>query len=144
MVGCRIHNWLEKIRSKAVCHLTPIKLILWGAYVASQSFVAFFDLCLLYYHLNGMDKDFVSGEFTTDSMVQDHHVHQELLTPITGVCAREEENLQDHYAVAVLKHNEIIGHLPRTISTISSLFIRRGGSIQCEVTDHHPYSRDLP
>ena len=87
MVGCRIHNLLENIRSKAVCHLTPIKLILWGTYVASQSFVAFFDLCLLYYRLNGTDEDFVSGEFTTDSMVQDHHVYQELWTPITGVCA---------------------------------------------------------
>ena len=68
-------------------------------------------------------------------------------TPITGeylVCAREEENSQDRYAVAVLKHDEIVSHLPRTISTISSLFIRRGGSIQCEVTDHRRYSRDLP
>ena len=94
-----------------------------------------------------MDEDLASGEFTTDSMVRGHHVYQEVWTPITGeylVCAREEDNLQDRYAVAVLKHDEIIGHLPRTISTISSLFIRRGGSIQCEVTDHRRYSRDLP
>ena len=68
-------------------------------------------------------------------------------TPITGeylVCTREEENSQDRYAVAVLKQDEIVGHLLRTISTISSLFIRHGGSIQCEVTDHRRYSRDLP
>ena len=86
------------------------------------------------------------GEFTTDSMVRGHHVYQEVWTPITGeylVCARELKNSQDRYAVAVLKHDEIVGHLPRTISTISSLFIRRGGSIQCEVTDHRRYSRDL-
>ena len=147
MVGCRIHNSLENIRGKAVCRLTPIKLILWGAYVAPQSFIVFFDLCLLYYRLDGMDEDFASGEFTTDSMVRGHHVYQEVWTQITGeylVCAREKENLQYRYTVAVLKHNEINGHLPRTISTISSLFIRCGGSIQCEVTDHCRYSRDLP
>ena len=33
-VGCRIHNLLENIRGKVVCRLTPIKFILWGAYVA--------------------------------------------------------------------------------------------------------------
>ena len=115
--------------------------------MAPKRFVAFFDLCLLYYCLNGMDEDLASGEFTTDNMVQGLHVYQEVWTPITGeyiVFAREEDNLQDHYAVPVLKHGEIIGHLPRTISTMSSLFIRRGGRIQCEVTDHHCYSRDLP
>ena len=57
------------------------------------------------------------GEFTTDSMVRGHHVYQEVWTPITGeylVCAREEENSQDRYAVAVLKHDEIIvGKLSR-------------------------------
>ena len=56
-----------------MCRLMPMKLILWGVYMASQSFVAF-NLCLLYYHLNDMDKGFACGEFTTDSMVRGHHV----------------------------------------------------------------------
>ena len=147
MVVCRIHNSLENIHGKAVCRLMPIKLILWCTYVAPQSFVMFFDLRFLYYHLNGMDEDFSSGEFTTDSMVQGHHVYQEVWTPNTGeylVRTREEENLQDHYVVTALKHDEIIGYLPKTISTISSLFITCGSSIQCEVTYHRRYSRDLP
>ena len=124
--------------------LDTYKINFVGCVRAPQSFIVFFDLFLLYYHLNGMDKDFASGG---DSMVRGHHVYQEVWTPTTGeylVCAREVENLQDHYTVAVLKHNEIIGNLPRTISTISSLFIRRRGSIQCEVIDHRCYSRDLP
>jgi len=59
-------------------------------------------------------------------------------------CAKEEENSQDHYAVAVFKHNTIVGHLPRAISTVCSLFIRHGGSIRHEITDSRHYSRDLP
>ena len=71
-----------------------------------------------------MDEDFASGEFTTDSMVRGHHVYQEVWASITGeylVYTREGENLQYHYAVTVFKHDEIIDHLPRTLSTISSL-----------------------
>jgi len=73
------------------------------------------------------------GGFTIDSMVRGHHVYQEVWTPVIGEyldCAREEENAQDRCAVAVLKLNTIVGHLPRAISTVCSLFIRRSGSIQ--------------
>ena len=46
-------------------------------------------------------------------------------------------------AVAVLKSGIIIGHLPRKISTLCSIFLRRGGSIHC-VTGRRRYSSDLP
>ena len=35
------------------------------------------------------------------------------------------------YAIAVLKSATVVGHLPRKISTLCSLFIRRGGAIHC-------------
>ena len=38
----------------------------------------------------------------------------------------------------------VIGHLPRKLSKICSLFIRRGGSICCIVTGGRRYSADLP
>ena len=49
-------------------------------------------------------------------------------------CAREPLNDSDRYAVAVIKDSVTIGHLPRKISQVCSLFLRRGGSISCTVT----------
>ena len=48
----------------------------------------------------------------------------------------------DRYAVAVVK-GTVVGHLPKKISKISSLFLRRGGYIKCEVTGKRRYSSDL-
>ena len=60
------------------------------------------------------------------------------------ICRREPTNSADRYAVAVLKEETIIGHLPRKMSKICSLFLRRGGSIRCKVTGSRRYSSDLP
>ena len=39
----------------------------------------------------------------------------------------------------------MVGHLPKKISSTCSLFIRKGGTIDCEVTDpNRKYPRDLP
>ena len=59
------------------------------------------------------------------------------------VCERESGNAEDVYAVAVLQSTSIVGHLPRKDSRKFSLFLRRGGSISCEVTGHRQYSADL-
>ena len=59
-------------------------------------------------------------------------------------CEREPTNSSDRYAVAVLKGGVIIGHLPRKISKMCSLFLRRGGSISCVVSGARRYSSDLP
>lgn len=104
------------------------------------------DLVFRLYHLR-MEEDLTCGELTIDSMVRGHHVYQQVWTPLTGenlMCARIEDNTQDRYVVAVLQHDTIVGHLPRCISTVCSLFIRRSGSIRCVVSDHRRYSRDLP
>ena len=52
--------------------------------------------------------------------------------------------MKDRYAVAVIKDGVIIGHLPRKVSRVCSLFLRRGGSIQCTVVGRRRYSSDLP
>ena len=57
-------------------------------------------------------------------------------------CVREENNAEDRYAVAVTKDGVTVGHLPRRILTLSSLFIR-GGIIRCGVTENCRYSRDF-
>ena len=54
-------------------------------------------------------------------------------------------NPRDRYAVAVCRAgDEIVGHLPRNISIMCLIFIRRSGIIYCTVLGRRQYSRDLP
>ena len=76
-----------------------------------------------------------------------YHVYKDIWAAAVGevlACRREPSNASDRYAIAVLKHGTIIGHLPRKISKMCSLFLRRGGSIRCTVTGSMRYSIDLP
>ena len=41
------------------------------------------------------------------------------------VCERDPENASDRYAVAVKKEGTIMGHFPRKVSQVCSLFLRR-------------------
>ena len=75
-------------------------------------------------------------EFETDSCICGYHVYQDHWLPIIGErleCRRESGNPRDRYAVALCKGGEIVGHVPRYISTIDrtlcSLFIRHGGAV---------------
>ena len=43
-----------------------------------------------------------------------------------------------------MKGRLIVGHVPRKISAVCYLFLRRSGTISCEVTDRRRYSADLP
>ena len=38
---------------------------------------------------------------------------------------------------------EVVGHMPRKICPVCSIFIQRGGSITCTVSDRRRYSADL-
>ena len=64
------------------------------------------------------------------------------------ICEREVGNCYDTHAVAIKKNIEgdrkTVGHIPRKISAICSIFIRRGDSIVCLVDGSHRYSSDLP
>ena len=56
----------------------------------------------------------------------------------------ETDNYADPFAVAVIKSENTVGHVPRNISTVCSLFLHRRGSITSRVTGHRRSSRDLP
>lgn len=80
------------------------------------------------------------------SCIRGYHIYKDIWTPVIDEelqCRREPANIIDRYAVAVLKSGTIVGHLPKKISRISSLFIRRGGQIKCEVTGRRRRSADL-
>ena len=67
--------------------------------------------------------------------VRGYHVYKDIWAAAVGeVLAswREPSNASDRYAIAVLKHERIIGHLPRKILKVC-LFLREG-SIRCTVT----------
>ena len=64
-------------------------------------------------------------------------------------CSREVSNAHDRYAVKVMKavtrDGTMVGYFPKKTSSTCSLFIRKGRTIDCEVTDpNRKYSRDLP
>ena len=85
--------------------------------------------------------------YETASVVRGYHVYKSIWTPVIGeelLCEREEGNPSDRYAVSVLDLSTVVGHVPRHISTLCNVFIRRGGSISCIITGMHQYSRDLP
>jgi len=79
----------------------------------------------------------MAHRFSFDSMI--HGYHEYLLiwnNPIVGeelACEHEVGNSHDPYVVAVTKNiggeRKVVGHVPRRISVISVLFIRRGGII---------------
>ena len=47
-------------------------------------------------------------------------------------CVREPLNENDRYAVVVIKDDIVIGHLPRNISRVCSLFLHRGGVLYAQ------------
>ena len=46
--------------------------------------------------------------------------------------------------MSVVKDGKTVGHLPRKLSKVCSLFLRRGGTIQCTVRGRRRRSTDLP
>lgn len=60
------------------------------------------------------------------------------------MCEREPGNIHDPYALAVEYRNTVVGHVPRIISAVCSMFLLHGGSIECRVTGGRRYSEDLP
>ena len=59
-------------------------------------------------------------------------------------CIRECDNPRDAYAIAVDKHGTTVGHLPRKVSRLCALFMRRGGTIRCSASGRRRHSTDLP
>ena len=86
--------------------------------------------------------------FSIESMIREYHVYKDIWNDSDDEvleCKCEPGNSSDPYAVAVLKEitgaDTVVGHVPRTIS---SIFLRQGGSITSQVNGHRRYSSDLP
>lgn len=86
--------------------------------------------------------------FGVESMVRGYHVYQNIWDADVGdqqlSCRREPTNSRDPFAVAVVQSDVIVGHIPRKISSVCSMFLLRGGTIRCRVTASRRYSGDLP
>ena len=93
----------------------------------------------------------VVSRFVIDSKIRGYHVYQTIWSsPYVGEeleCRREPGNSHDPHAVAMMKvisrASAVVGHVPFDISSICSIFIRRGGSIISHVTGSRCYSSDL-
>ena len=86
--------------------------------------------------------------FSLNSMVQGYHQYKSLWTnPFDGeklICEREIGNPCDPQAVAIKKEIshvlQVVGHVPRRILSICSIFIRQGRIIKCTVTGYRHHS----
>ena len=80
-------------------------------------------------------------------MVCGYHVYRDIWVAAVGEelsCGRKTDNHWDPFAVAVARSGITVGHVPRKISSIWSMFLRRSGVIGCRVTGARRYSEDLP
>ena len=87
------------------------------------------------------------ASYTKLSMIRGYHVYQSTWTAVVGeelVCARELRNPQDPFAVTVTKSGNIVGHLPRKISSACAMFLQKDGRIDCQVLGTRQYSAYLP
>ena len=86
--------------------------------------------------------------FSMDSVVRGFHVYKDVWDPFFGeelLCEQDVGNIHDPYAVSVV-HSDglVVGHVPRSISSLCYCFLRRNGSISCQITGRKRHSMDLP
>lgn len=84
--------------------------------------------------------------FSVEAMVRGYHTYKDIWAAVLGeelLCQRETGNRVDTFAVAVIRDGTVVGHVPKKISSVCSLYLRRGGSIVCRVTGSRRYSEDL-
>ena len=92
--------------------------------------------------------------FSVQAMIRGYHEYMRIWenpSPTDHLlCQREIGNPKDTHAVAVkgnivgLDGTTTVGHVPKKISAICSIFIRRGGNINCVVNGARRFSADLP
>ena len=92
--------------------------------------------------------------FSVEAMIRGYHEYMRICespSPIDHLlCQQEIGNPHDAHAIAVkgniaeFNGTTRVGHIPKKISAICSIFIRRGGAINCVVNGAHRFSADLP
>ena len=85
--------------------------------------------------------------FTVPSVIRGYHKYKDTWAAVVGEelsCKREPTNREDRFAVAVTKADSTtVGHVPRKISVVCSLFLQQSGKISCCVTGPRQHSSDL-
>ena len=90
--------------------------------------------------------------FSIKTVVLGYHIYKEIWNAaIDGTelpCGREIVNAHDPFAIAIKKATPTgivtVGHTPRVISSVCSVFIRQGGTIVCVVNGARQYLSSLP
>ena len=85
--------------------------------------------------------------YEVPSCIRGHHVYRDIWSPTIGeelMCKRETTNDKDRYAVAVMRESTVMGHVPRVISAVCALFLKRKGIIRFIVSGNRRFSEDLP
>ena len=85
-------------------------------------------------------------------MIRGYHEYNVVWdNPVIGenlLCKREVGNPHDMHAVAVKKVIDgsltVMGHVPQRISSIYSILLRRGGTINCTIDGTRRYSSNIP
>jgi len=75
----------------------------------------------------------ISMSFSVQSVIRRYHEYKDTWVAVIGEefsCQREPMNREDRFAVAVEKDSSIVGHIPRKISAICSLFLRQSGKLR--------------
>ena len=75
--------------------------------------------------------------FEVESVVQGYHIYKDVWSAAVGTtlsCQVERFNPHDSYAVAMIKDDVVVGHVPKNILVAFSAFLRRGGIIICTIT----------
>ena len=89
----------------------------------------------------------IMQELSRLSCVRGYHIYQNVWDAAIGeilTCEWEPSNLQDRYTVAFKKEGiSIVGHTPKNVSLVCSLFLRRRRTIECTITGTRRYSADL-
>ena len=74
-----------------------------------------------------------------------YHIYNDIWEASVGEelsCQRENGNRSDPFAVAIIKSGMTVGHIPRKISSVCSLFLRRNGVVTIQTTGGTRYSAD--
>ena len=67
------------------------------------------------------------GALYCKKLCEGYHVYKDIWEASIGeelICVRETSNAKDPFAVAVVKNEVIVGHIPKKISSLCSLFLK--------------------
>ena len=84
-------------------------------------------------------------EFVVESVVRGHHVYKDIWTPVVGkeLVVLPEAGTSTINAVAVIRGDEIVRHVPRELSGILYYFLKHSGEISCVISGRRKHGVGL-